>query len=172
MDIRLPAYGLHKATGQAVVRFSIDGKQKCFYLGKYNSPESRRKYKDACAAWLREEHPKREERDGPEIFTVRDLAQQYAARIAARDRKPHHTAAAIRILVEIFGDHPVSEYDVDSHDWFKDELIRRRYARDYGNELLRVVVRVLRYGMQRKRVTDGSDHPPAWRRSGCGSVVL
>jgi hypothetical protein len=37
---RVPKYRLHKTTGRAVV--TIDGRD--FYLGPYNSPESRAKY--------------------------------------------------------------------------------------------------------------------------------
>jgi hypothetical protein len=45
---RTPAYCLHKATGQAVVR--IDGKD--YYLGKHGSPESRAEYDRLIAEWL------------------------------------------------------------------------------------------------------------------------
>ena len=38
--LRKPRYCLHKATGRAYVR--IDGKQ--VYLGRFGSPESKRKY--------------------------------------------------------------------------------------------------------------------------------
>jgi integrase len=45
---RTPKYGLHKATGQAVVR--IDGRDH--YLGKYGSPEIQQKYDQLIAEWL------------------------------------------------------------------------------------------------------------------------
>ena len=44
---RHPAYCLHKASGQAVVR--IDGKNH--YLDKHGSPESRARYNQLIATW-------------------------------------------------------------------------------------------------------------------------
>ena len=41
MTVRLPKYQLHKATGQARVRF----KGRDIYLGKYRGPESEKRYR-------------------------------------------------------------------------------------------------------------------------------
>ena len=45
---RTPSYCLHRASGQAVVR--IDGKD--YYLGKYDTPDSRAEYDRLIAEWL------------------------------------------------------------------------------------------------------------------------
>lgn len=46
--MRLPKYRHHKATGQAVVTI----RSKDYYLGKYDSPESREKYQRLIAQYL------------------------------------------------------------------------------------------------------------------------
>ena len=46
----VPAYTLHKATGQARIR--INGKDH--YLGEYRSPESRERYSELIAQWQRQ----------------------------------------------------------------------------------------------------------------------
>jgi hypothetical protein len=45
---RIPAYRLHKPTGQAVV--TIDGRD--YYLGRYGTPASRALYDHLIAEWL------------------------------------------------------------------------------------------------------------------------
>jgi len=44
----IPAYTLHRGTGQARVR--IDGRDH-YYLGRYESPESRHRYKELVDKW-------------------------------------------------------------------------------------------------------------------------
>jgi hypothetical protein len=46
--MRVPGYGLHKASGQAVVR--LNGKDH--YLGKHGSDESQARYEVLIATWL------------------------------------------------------------------------------------------------------------------------
>ncbi len=45
---KIPSYGLHKPTGQAVVR--LDGHD--FYLGKHGAEESQEAYRRKIAEWL------------------------------------------------------------------------------------------------------------------------
>ena len=44
----LPAYRLHRASGQAVVTLNSAD----IYLGKHGTPESRRRYEQKLAEWL------------------------------------------------------------------------------------------------------------------------
>src|SRR4051794_31357410 len=48
MSARTPSYRLHKATGQGIV--TLSGKD--FYLGRYNSPESKIEYDRVVAEWF------------------------------------------------------------------------------------------------------------------------
>ncbi len=51
MSKNIPAYCLHKASGQAYVK--LDGKR--YYLGKHGSPESHRKYAELISSWQQEQ---------------------------------------------------------------------------------------------------------------------
>ena len=64
MTVRLPKYQLHKATGQARVRF----KGRDIYLGKYRSRKSEERYRQVIADWLktRTKSPARIQHDQPE----------------------------------------------------------------------------------------------------------
>lgn len=51
-DVRVPTYRLHKHSGQAIVTLNHGGgKRRDVLLGKYNSPESGRKYAQVLAEW-------------------------------------------------------------------------------------------------------------------------
>jgi len=68
MQRRMPKYSKHKASGQARVR--IDG--RTIYLGKYDSPDSHRKYDALIARWLSGEKPA-----SPDAMTVSRLCVRY-----------------------------------------------------------------------------------------------
>ena len=51
---KVPAYRLHKPTGQAVVR--LDGRD--FYLGKHGTEASHEAYRRTVAEWLVTQHPR------------------------------------------------------------------------------------------------------------------
>ncbi len=65
----IPKYGLHKPTGQA--RVVLNGRD--YYLGKYGSAESRRKYDQLIAAWLSNNQLLPEDSSGPQDLTVAKL---------------------------------------------------------------------------------------------------
>lgn len=55
MSLKIPKYRLHKGSGQALVQIH----QKRFYLGKYNSEESKEQYRRYIAEFLvRKEEPR------------------------------------------------------------------------------------------------------------------
>lgn len=45
---KVPSFGLHKATGQAVAYFN----RRPVYLGRHDSPEARENYNRVLAEWL------------------------------------------------------------------------------------------------------------------------
>src|SRR5258708_2420786 len=45
---KIPSYRLHRATGQAVVVLD----RRSYYLGKYDTPQSRAEYARVVAEWL------------------------------------------------------------------------------------------------------------------------
>ena len=88
---RIPQYSLHKATGQASVRF--DG--KVHYLGKHNSEEPRKKYDHLIAKWLTGE-----KLNTPDCLTVSWLCVKYVEEHARpyyrKNGRPTSEVAAIQ----------------------------------------------------------------------------
>src|SRR5438046_8514357 len=54
----VPAYLLHRPSGQAVVKFTAaDGTRRMLYLGVFNSPESREEYERVLASLRKGDAP-------------------------------------------------------------------------------------------------------------------
>jgi hypothetical protein len=71
--VRVPAYGLHRPTGQA--RVIIGGRHQ--YLGKYGSPESWEKYHRLVAERLSEAVPALSAPDAASDLTIIELIAAY-----------------------------------------------------------------------------------------------
>jgi hypothetical protein len=46
---------------------------------------------------------------------------------------------ALKLLQELFGDRPASEFDGLQFESFRSALIKRKYSRDYGNRILGII---------------------------------
>ena len=90
----VPAYTLHKLSGQAGVKITgADGVRRSHYLGKYGTPESRREYErllDALpviatdpAAAESNADPAAEPGAGRAMVTVNEAAAAYARHVRA-----------------------------------------------------------------------------------------
>jgi hypothetical protein len=110
----VPGYGLHKASGQAVVR--LNGKDH--YLGKHGSDESHARHEVLIATWLQNgRQPIESGMDGSRL-TVNELALRYYRFAEVYYRKPdgapteeaRSIAYALRPLCELFGRTPAEEF--------------------------------------------------------------
>lgn len=107
MSKRTPKYCHHKASGQAVVR--IDGRD--FYLGTYDSPESRAEYNRLLAEWFAggQSLPPRQPTSG---LSVNELLLAYLRHADQHYRRPddgtpsseiHCIKSAVRPLKQLYG---------------------------------------------------------------------
>lgn len=144
---RVPTYGLHRASGKAIVR--LEGKDH--YLGEYGSPESHARYAELIAQWQRQGSPKTPEgtrlplsRNAQEI-TIAELILKYASFAVmyySREGKPTHEYSdiqySLRPLRQLFGSTRACEFgplklkDLQQHmiglDWSR-RLINARVNR-------------------------------------------
>ena len=115
---RVPSYRFHKATGKAVVVI----KGRSYYLGPWNSPESRAEYRRIIAEWLARGH------DSPPPAAVRSpgpggdiriseliLAYfRYAESYYVKDGEPTKESGVIRLalkpVLELYGHVPAREF--------------------------------------------------------------
>lgn len=79
---KVPAYRLHKASGQARVTIPGTG-GGTLYLGTYGSPESRERYAEAVAAWLKgQQAPAPSTRCSSGSYTVGRLVLDYCEHVS------------------------------------------------------------------------------------------
>jgi integrase len=162
-----PTYCHHKATGQA--RTIING--KTYYLGKYNSPESERKFRELVAEW----------RLGKSLenFTllVEDLALKFMdhAKVYYRDKQGQSTRTAenflnaLRPLVRVHGKTPVKEFGPKALKAVRAEMIKSGNARTYINSMIGKIKQVFRWGVEEELVPSGvyeALKSLAWLRAG------
>ena len=146
---RTPRYLLHKATGQARVR--INGKD--LYLGKHGSPESRAKYDEVVAEWLRDNREGHKHR-----LTIGELSLQYMAHAGMYYRKNGKPTSeiscikiALRFLNRTFSNSLVFEFDVVKLESIQQAMVEEGFVRTSINRHVGRIRRMFRWG-QRKRI--------------------
>src|SRR6516164_4630814 len=104
---RPPSYRKHKPTGQAVV--TLNGKDH--YLGRFNSPASKAEYDKLIGEWLA---CGRQLPDPDSGLTVNGVLVAYlhhaAVRYGAKSNELESTKLVARIVKELFGREPASEF--------------------------------------------------------------
>jgi integrase len=146
MSRKLPKYCHHKASGKAFVILPVDGKRITIYLGDHNSAESLAKYDTVVGEWMATKKASIQVDEGP---TVRDIADRYESHqkpLLNRD-KQYNVANALKILTDLFGDRPASEFSVRQMERFRADLLNRKFSREYGNRLLGIVKNCCEWAM-------------------------
>jgi len=146
MPKRPPKYSLHKPTGQARVR--INGKS--YYLGKYDSPDSHKRYETLIAKWLGGTFDV-----DTESLTISRLAilfvehaRQYYRKDGAETSEVHSIQTALRPLVKKCGREKVSQFGPRKLKTVRDEMIRLDWARTGINAAVRRITRMLRWAVE------------------------
>ena len=151
MKRRIPKYSHHKATGQARVR--IDG--KTYYLGKYDSEESHRKYDELIAKWLTGE-----KLSSPDAVTIARLCVKYIEEHA----KPYYrkngrqtselaaTQAALKPLIRLFGKSKAAEFGPTKLKRVREEMIGRHLVRTSINRNIGRIRRLFKWGVENELV--------------------
>jgi hypothetical protein len=155
---RVPKYSLHKASGQARVKYN--GRVK--YLGVYGTQASR----EAYAAFIAQ-LPKN---DGPAAVTVAEPApgvtlmvgevttrfQKHAEKYYARDGVPtgeHVTIrCSLRPLVKRFAELPVTEFGPKRLKQVRDDMIKLDWSRRYCNKATAIIKRCFAWAAEEELI--------------------
>jgi hypothetical protein len=98
MSIRVPKYRLHRASNQALVE--IHGRR--IYLGKYDSPESREKYRELIARLMSADPAPVAEVNSTKPFTIDELVLKYfryAKQYYRKNGRPTGEVAGVRVAL-------------------------------------------------------------------------
>lgn len=125
-----PSMRLHKPSGQAVV--TIDGKD--FYLGRYDAPDSKRKYDRMIAEWYLRG------RQGPQAAapgsTIAQLIAGYLEHRASEGIGPSHQKQiriVMRILNEHYGDICITDFGPMQLKALRQKMTQMK-CRNFGRE--------------------------------------
>jgi integrase len=141
---RTPKYTLHKASGQAVVK--IDG--RLFYLGRFNSLESKAEYDRRIAEWLangRRVLPLPEQGRGEdEPLTVQEVVAAFWLHAEGYYRRPDGSPSheltlfkyALRPLQRLYGHTPAADFGPKALAVVRDEMVRTGWCRSYVNRMV------------------------------------
>jgi integrase len=141
----LPAYCLHKTSGRAVV--FVD--RKPVYLGKYDSPESRRKYGEIVANLAKGIGPGSSRAKPDPGITVARLCLKYATEHLPRysDDEQDCQRGAIRILRDLFGETPAADFGPLRLRTVQAAMIERGWSRGYINRQVKRLRFLFKWGV-------------------------
>ncbi len=160
---RIPKLRLHKPSGQAVV--TLNGRD--FYLGCYESEESRTEYKRLVAEWLGSGHQviSASTNCGTSDLTFNELILAYLSHADSYYRKngaPTTEAAniklALRPLRQLYGVKSVKDFGPLALKVVRQSIIEAGLCRAEVNKRVRHIVRMIRWGVENELAPPSLHH--------------
>ncbi|WP_337175406.1 site-specific integrase [Paludisphaera sp.] len=159
---RLPKYRHYKPKDLAVVR--IDGRD--YYLGRYDSEESREKYRRLLAEWLARG------RVGPDgapshaearaslsvnelILAYVKFADGYYLKDGRPTVEPGNIRLVLRLVRRLYGSAPVGEFGPLALKAVREEMVRAGNCRAEINRRVGRIVRMFKWGVSEELVPPG-----------------
>ncbi len=147
-----PGYRYH-VSGQAVVTFC----SKNFYLGEYDSPDSKAKYYALLAEYNangKVSAPEGDEHQADAPITVRCVTAEFREHINTRyTNNPNEKARfgnLCTLLEDEYGDVPVDQFGPRKLSEIRDLFVSSGNCRKYVNQQTRNIVRIFKYGVSRE----------------------
>lgn len=149
----VPDYRYH-VSGQAVVTFNGTN----FYLGPFDSPESRAKYSRLVAEYIESglQTPQSATHQAATPISVADVCAEYREHIKKRYAKSPKEILRLNRLCELLelehGDCPAADFGPRRLDQVRETLIATGNCRRYVNRLTRSVRQVFRHAISRELI--------------------
>lgn len=150
--MRVPSYRLHKATGQAVV--TLSGKD--FYLGKFDSEESKAAYRRIIGEYLASHRsPIFGEKLGS--LTMAQIAVAFVSHAEGyygkKSKELTNFKIALKPIAELYADLPASrfspvEFKACREWWLRDPVLSRQYI----NKLMKRIVQIVKWAVSEGKV--------------------
>ncbi len=157
-SVRVPAYKLHKSSGQA--RVIIAGKH--IYLGPYGSPESQEKYGRMIAEWKGSQSPPlatSPAADGLLVLELINAYRKWAEGYYVKDGKPTGQVVlvkgALSAINSLYGTLPIQHFGPTKLEAIQQHLIEARLSRGFINQRIGIIKRMFKWGVSKELV------PPA-----------
>ena len=157
MNVRVPRYRFHKASGQALVEI----KGRHIYLGKFDSPDSREKYRRLIAEFMSNNKQGAEEGTTSKL-KIEELILQYfrfAKTYYVKNGVPTDEIIALRIVLrrlrKLHGSTKAEKFGPKAFKTVCESLIQKDLSRKYINDSMSRIRRMFRWAVAEELV------PPA-----------
>jgi integrase len=156
---RVPKYGKHKATGQALV--ILNG--KTHYLGKHGTPESKELYDRKIADWLANGRVATETAPG-ERFTVNDLllafdkAHEGYYQPGEQTDELENIRDAVTPLSQLYGRSEAKDFGPKNLKAVRQTLVGKKLSRSYVNRQVARIRRIFRWGVEEELIPASVHH--------------
>lgn len=152
----VPSYRYHKARDCAVV--TIDGRN--FYLGAYDSPESKRLYAEKIADWQRAKSAALAPAiTATTIYTVGKLAAEYMRfaegyylKHGEQTKQVGQVQAALKALVELYEELPAADFSPLKLRNIQHHLVGKDFCRKYVNALTGCIKRTFKWAVAEEKI--------------------
>lgn len=167
----IPAYRLHKASGQAVCYVN----RQVVYLGRHGTPESRRAYSELVARLNAETSAATTSRNFDSPRTVSELLLKYATEHLPKYSRDEQACqrGVIRIVRELFGEVLTDEFGPLKLRICRDAMMAKGWSVGYVNRQVKRLRRIFRIGVSweyvAQTVADSLGSVPALDDAGIGS---
>jgi integrase len=161
----LPAYRLHKFSGQAIVTLpDHNGKRRDVLLGEYGSSASRQEYARAIGEW--EAAGRRAPRRAVHGLTVAELLRDFL-RFAQGHYKPNEQGhcsevealkRAFKVTRELFAAEPAADFGPKALKDVRAAMIAIGWCRKYVNHQINRLRRVFKWGVEEELLPASAYH--------------
>jgi integrase len=174
---RLPKYSLHRASGQAKVRYQ----KRDHYLGPYGSDESKKRYAEFVAAIPRQQestitapgdstYPEPVSSTDPPlvkevILRYYEFAKTYYRREGEFTGEHVNIRCALRPLRNRLGDLPAREFSAKKLKLVRDDMIKLGWSRRHVNKAVSIIKRCFRWAAE-EEMLPGSVAGDIWTVKG------
>jgi integrase len=148
---RVPSYRLHKPSGQGVV--TLSGRD--FYLGKYDSPESKTEYARLLQEWIACRQTAPPAKGSASDITVVELVEGYLRHADSYYRKGGQVTSevasikrALGPVVRLYGFELAKEFGPNALRATRQALIESGYCRGSVNKHVGRIVRAFKWGAE------------------------
>ncbi len=160
-DSHLPKYRHYKPKSFAVVR--LDSKD--YYLGRYDSEESRERYCRLVAEWLTATYPT-SSGPGPDglalalkvnelIFSYARFVDSYYVKDGRPTVEPSNIRLVLRVVRRLYGSTPVASFGPLALKAVREKMVRAGNCRSEINRRIGRVVRMFKWGVAEELVPPG-----------------
>lgn len=160
----VPAYLRHRASGQAItVVRTENGTRKQIYLGRHDSPESHRKYREILARYLdpaSERSPATKPTSTTHPWTVADVVARFLAWADTYYRSADGTPtgeypnfhAAASLVLRLYRDEPAADFGPLKLKQVRELMVERGWARNTVNMQTGRLKRVFKWAVENELV--------------------